>query len=183
MKKSINNASFGMTVQKLICDYFDIVPNKWAMNQYKSNFDEQYKDVEKIFERIFNEIGAIPLKCLSFELDRENGGTINPHNFYLSNGLTLSIKTSQSRNSAKVAPQIVGQAGYDKLNYHFGHLCDSKIVDQNDIKELIWNNIDLALPIFLDYLFLSDILLWIYIENGKYEYKIIYREEKPDLLW
>ena len=155
----MNSAEFGMSVQKLICDEYNIIPNDWARRQYDSNYNSRYDGVKNLFPKIFNEIGAIPLKCLSFEPDRENGGTINPHNFYLSNGLTLSIKTSQSRNSAKVAPQIVGQAGYDKLNYHFGHLCDSKIVDQNDIKELIWNNIDLALPIFLDYLFLSDILL------------------------
>lgn len=61
--------------------------------------------------------------------------------------MTLSIKTSQSRNNAKVAPQIVGQAGYDKLNYHL----DTYVIQNrrsNDIKELIWNNIDLALPIF-----------------------------------
>lgn len=179
----MNSAEFGMSVQKLICDEYNIIPSDWARRQYDSNYNSRYDGIKTLFPKIFNEIGAIPLKCLSFEPDRENGGTINPHNFYLSNGLTLSIKTSQSRNNAKVAPQIVGQAGYDKLNYHFGHLCDSKIVDQNDIKELIWNNIDLALPIFLDYLFLSDILLWIYIENGKYEYKIIYREEKPDLSW
>ena len=183
MKKSVNNASFGMTVQKLICDYFDIIPNKWAMNQYKSNFDEQYKDVEKLFERIFNEIGAKPIKCLSFEKDVNNGGSINPHNFYLNNGMTLSIKTTKSKTNSKVAPNIVGQAGYEKLNYHFGHLYDKEIEDQLDIKNLIWNKIDEVIPIFIDYLFLSDILLWIYIENGKYKYRIIYREEKPDLSW
>lgn len=179
----MNSAEFGMSVQKLICDEFNVIPNDWAKKQYDSNYNSKYDGVKKLFPKIFNEIGAKPVKCLSFEPDIENGGAINPHNFYLSNGLTMSIKTSQSRTNAKVAPQIVGQAGYEKLNYHFGHLSGSKIQNQSDIKELIWNNIDLALPIFLDYLFLSDILLWIYIENGKYEYKIIYREEKPDLIW
>ena len=178
-----NNAEFGMSVQKLICEEFNVIPNDWAKKQYDSNYNSKYDGVKKIFPKIFSEIGAKPVECLSFEPDIENGGSINPHNFYLNNGLTMSIKTSQSRTNVKVAPQIVGQAGYEKLNYHFGHLSDSKIQNQSDIKELIWNNIDLALPIFLDYLFLSDILLWIYIENGKYEYKIIYREEKPDLIW
>ncbi len=179
----MNNAAFGMTVQKLICDEYKITANEWAMKQYESNYDAAFDDVKKLFPRIFKEIGAVPVKCLNFEEDEENGGTINPHNFYLSNGLTMAIKTTKVKTNSKVAPKIVGQAGFKQLNYHFGHLVNNTIENQEDIKSLIWNHIDLALPIFLDYLFLSDILLWIYIENGKYEYKIIYREEKPDLIW
>ena len=179
----MNNATFGMTVQKLICEEYKLTPNDWAKRQYESNYDSKFNGVRELFPKIFNEIGARPIRCLSFEEDRENGGMINPHNFYLSNGLSLSIKTTKAYTNSKVAPKIVGQAGYQQLNYHFGHLCDKKIENQNDIKKMIWNKIDLALPIFLDYLFLSDILLWIYIDKGKYNYKIIYREEKPDLNW
>lgn len=180
---SMNNAAFGMTVQKLICDVYDLNPNEWAKRQYESNYDSSFDGVKEIFPKIFNEIGAKPIKCLAFEEDKENGGAINPHNFYLSNGLTMSVKTTKSRTNSKVAPKIVGQAGYQQLNYHFGHIVNKTIENQDDIKKLIWDNIDTALPIFLDYLFLSDIMLWIYIENGKYEYRIIYREEKPDLVW
>ena len=179
----MNNATFGMTVQKLICDYYNIKPNEWAINQYNSNYNEIYKGVEKIFDKIFNEIGANPIKCLNFESDMENNGAINPHNFFLNNGMTLSIKTTKQKTNAKIAPKIIGQAGYDRLNYHFGHLYNKNIEDQEDIKKLIWNNIDEIMPIFVDYMFLSDILLWIYIENNEYKYKIIYRDEKPDFLW
>ena len=179
----MNNAAFGMTVQKLICDEYSIKPNEWASKQYASNYDSAYINIKSKFSNIFNEIGSYPVKCLNFEDDVTNGGTINPHNFLLNNGMTLSIKTTQSRKNSKVAPKIVGQAGFDKLNYHFGHLVSDKIENQSDIKELIWNNIEDVFPIFIDYLFLSDILLWIYIEDNEYKYRIIYRQEKPDLTW
>ena len=179
----MNNAAFGMTVQKLICEYFNIEPNEWAKRQFDSNYDEAYKDVEKLFPSIFKEIGARPEVCVSFEKDSTNNNSINPNNFYLNNGMTLSIKTTKSKTNSKVSPNIVGQAGYEKLNYYFGHLCDNEIEDQWDIKKMIWNNIDDVLPIFIDYLFISDILLWIYIEDGIYKYRIIYREEKPDFYW
>lgn len=183
MYNNINNATFGMTVQKLICDYYNIFPNQWALNQYNSNYDDRYKGVEKIFDKVFNEIGARPIECLSFEPSADNEGAISPHNFYLNNGMTLSVKTTKQKNNAKIAPKIVGQAGYERLNYHFSHIYNNDIEDQLDIKRLIWNNIDEVMPIFIDYLFLSDILLWIYIENDEYKYKIIYREEKPELTW
>ncbi|MDD4733397.1 MAG: hypothetical protein PHU05_00880 [Bacilli bacterium] len=179
----MNNASFGMTVQKLVCDIYDLKANEWATKQYISNYDSRFDGVKSILPKIFNEIGAKPIKCLSFEKDIQNGGTINPHNFYLNNGMTLSIKTTKTKTNSKVAPNIVGQAGYEQLNYHFGHLYDKKIDNQFDIKKMIWNNISDAFPIFIDYLFLSDILLWIYIDGDSYNYRIIYREEKPDFSW
>jgi hypothetical protein len=179
----MNTAAFGMTVQKLICDKYNLMPNEWAENQFNSNYDKKYDEVSKIFPKIFEEIGSYPIKCLTFEKNVVPGNTLSPHNFYLSNGMTMSIKTTRTKMNSKVAPQVVGQAGYEKLNYHFGHLVDEKISDQNDIKNLIWNNIESVIPIFIDYLFLSDILLWIYIENDNYEYKIIYRDEKPDFKW
>lgn len=179
----INTAAFGMTVQKLICNYYDVLPNEWARKQFDSNYDSQYDDVVELFPKIFNEIGAKPYVCTSFERDAAYGGGIIPFNFYLNNGMTLSIKTTKSKKNSKVAPNIVGQAGYEKLNYYFGHLCDNEISDQWDIKKMIWNNIDDVFQIFIDFLFISDVLLWIYMENGQYKYRIIYREEKPDFVW
>ena len=131
----MNNAEFGMSVQKLICEQYNIIPNEWAQRQYESNYNSEYDKFKDVIPKIFKEIGAYPTVCVSFEKDPSNNNSINPNNFYLSNGMTLSVKTSHSRNSAKVAPNIVGQAGYEKLNYHFGHLCDETIEDQWDIKK------------------------------------------------
>ncbi len=176
----MNSAAFGMSVQKLICEEYNIEPNEQAKNQYKANYSSRYDDVKILFSKIFDEVGAKPIKCLTFE--KENGMQ-SPHNFLLDNKMTLSVKTTFNYKNSKVAPQVVGQAGYDKLNYHFSHLCENKIESKDDIKEFIWNKVAKAMPIFIDYLFVSDIILWIYIEKGKYNYKIIYRNEKPDLKW
>ncbi len=183
MKKRNNNSAFGMTVQKLICEEYNLETNEWAENQYDANYDSQYDGVRLLFPDIFNEIGANPVKCLSFERTSEFEDNSNPHNFLLSNGMTLSVKTTKSKKRGKVAPQIIGQAGYEKLNIHFNHLVENKIENPKDIKDLVWNNVEKVIPIFIDYLFLSDILLWIFMDNGQYGYKLIYRGEKPDMLW
>ena len=36
----MNSAEFGMSVQKLICDEFNVIPNDWAKKQYDSNYEE-----------------------------------------------------------------------------------------------------------------------------------------------
>lgn len=179
----MNNASFGMTVQKLICDEYGIVPNDEASKQFESNFDKKYAGVKKIIPKIFNEIGYRPEKCITFEKNESKGKKFkSPHNFFLNNGSTLSIKTTLKKRSM-VAPQVIGQAGYKTLNYHFGHLIDYEIKSREDIKKLMWTKIDSLLPIFVDYLFTSDILIWIYRDKNSYKYKIIYRNEKMDFIW
>lgn len=179
----VNNSSFGLTVQKKICDIYSVPMSDWANKQFESSYNSKYNDIEPLIKKIFSEIASIPIKCLSYKKDNQPGSTIIPHNFFLKNGKTLSIKTSIKGNNAKIAPQVVGQSGYDSLNYHFGHLVKNKIKSQLDIKELIWNRLDEMLPILVDYLFLSDILVWVYINKGKYDYKIVYRAEKPDIKW
>ncbi len=42
----MNNAAFGMTVQKLICDVYDLNPNEWAKRQYESNYDSSFDGVK-----------------------------------------------------------------------------------------------------------------------------------------
>ncbi len=177
-----NPAAFGLTLQKIICEEYDVKCNEYAKKQFNSNYDSNYNNVKFILPNIFKEIQSFPVKCVTYEYDDKDGYTFSPHNFYLSNGLTLSIKTSLKKR-AFVAPQIVGQAGFDTLNYHFGHLYDAKIANQNDIKKMVWSRIDDMIPVFIDYLFLSDILVWVYIDKDVYKYKIIYRNEKPNFGW
>lgn len=40
-----NNAQTGFTLQKLICDKFNIIPNSnWAINQFNASYDETLKE-------------------------------------------------------------------------------------------------------------------------------------------
>ena len=59
-KKFFNNADLGLTVQKLICDKFNIIPNKKAQLQFKAAYNDYLaseldlnKNIDKIFIRKF----------------------------------------------------------------------------------------------------------------------------------
>lgn len=177
----MNNATLGISIQKMICDTFKIELQEETINQFKANYvDLSGKDVSEVIKTIFKEINDIPVDCTSFRKCNKDGMKKYPYNFILKSGKTLSIRTN--KNNDKVAPRVVGQAGYDTLNYHFGHLVDYKIENQDDIKKLVYNNIDKMLPIFVDYFFLADYTVWISFDD-EISYRIIGRDEAPDLLF
>lgn len=72
-----------------------------------------------------------------------------------------------------VAPREVGQAGYEKLNKYFGQIYGSKIETQEDIKKMFLTSVDKVLPIFFDFLFDAEYIVWIYSEGTQYKYKLI----------
>ncbi|MGL4913230.1 MAG: hypothetical protein ACRC3Y_12460 [Romboutsia sp.] len=179
----INNASFGMSVQEYICNKYDLQVNDHARDQFKANQMGLSIEVIKTIEDVFKELGDIPIQCTTFEKSLKKGESTKPYNFILKSGKTLAIKTNKNK-SYKVCPNIVGQAGYQKLNYHLGHLTKQPIQSQEDIKDLVYDKIDKLLPIFIDYMFISDITVWIYFnKDGEVQYKIIKREEAPDLIF
>lgn len=178
-----NNASFGMSIQECICRKYDLEVNNHAREQFNSNRMRLSVDVINTIEKIFRELGDDPIKCTTFEKSSKKGESTKPYNFILKSGKTLAIKTNKKKSS-KVCPNVVGQAGYPVLNYHFGHLTNESIQSQDDIKNLIEDKIDKLLPIFIDYMFISDITAWIYPDkDGQMQYKIIKREEAPDLIF
>ena len=180
---NINSSQFGMTIQKLICEKYNIKIDNHTESQFNSNFREEYKkDIHPIIDQLFKDLKSDPVECTTFKKSLNPGERTLPYNFILKNGKTLSIRTN--RKGDKVAPRSVGQAGYEKLNYHFGHLVDYEIKDQNDIKHMIFENIHKALPIFIDYMFTADYTVWIYSsDSDKFEYVIINRDQAPDLIF
>ena len=40
----MNNADYGLSLQKLICEYFDIKINSWAKAQFDSSYNKIYED-------------------------------------------------------------------------------------------------------------------------------------------
>ena len=180
---NINSSQFGMTIQKLICEKYNIKIDNHTESQFNSNFREEYKkDIHPIIDQLFKDLKSDPVECTTFKKSLNPGERTLPYNFILKNGKTLSIRTN--RKGDKVAPRSVGQAGYEKLNYHFGHLVDYEIKDQNDIKHMIFENIHRALPIFIDYMFTADYTVWIYYsDSDKFEYVIINRDQAPDLIF
>ena len=174
-----NNATMGFTVQKIICDKFHLTPiTEHAINQFAASYDDSLRNiVEPLVNEIFNGLGVTPIECTTFSVDENN--KLLPYNFILSDNSTLSIRTNIS--SSKVAPRIVGQAGFDKLNMHFGSIYGGPIISQDDIKHLIMEKIDKCLPIFFEFLFDADYILWIYQENGIYKYHLIKGDSGVDI--
>ncbi len=166
-----NNARTGFTLQKLICEKYNIVPkSSKAIAQFNSSFDATLKnEMDGLIGNIFNDMGKKPIECTTFDRDDNNKDV--PYNFILDDNSTLSVRTNITGD--KVAPRIVGQAGFDKLNLYFSNIYGTRIDNQDDIKKMIIDKIDLCLPIFVDHLFDADYILWIYSEDNKYKYHLL----------
>lgn len=174
-----NNAQTGFTLQKLICDKFNITPNSnWAINQFNASYDNNLRDkLNPLIDEIFSSLNNKPIECTTFDKDEHNKDV--PYNFILSDNSTLSIRTNIK--GSKVAPRVVGQAGFEKLNIFFGNIYGKEIKTKDDIKRLIYDDIDKCLPIFFEHLFDADYVLWIYIENDKYKYHLIKGDSGIDI--
>lgn len=177
-----NNALFGFMIQSSICKKFNIYPeNEKTINMFNSNYDESIRTyIDKVVNKVFDNTNMVPVKCTTFELD-DNGEEI-PYNFVLSDGSTLSIRTNI--NGCKVAPRVVGQAGFDKLNYYFKDIYQKKIETQDDIKDMMVNKIDEVLPIFVEKLLDADYILWVFQDKKKdnaFSYELIKGDSIVDI--
>lgn len=168
---SSKNSNLGMTLQKEICKRYKIVPNKTAREQFDAAYDEELGRVlDKYIEILFRDIGHIPTKCLTYTKSEDFGKKYSPHNFILDNGETLSIRTNKKGD--KISPRVVGQCGLKQFNLIFRDVLEYEINDKNQIKKVIYENIHLMLPIFLDYFLSSDIIVWFFGTDKNYDYHI-----------
>lgn len=179
----MNNADLGITIQKFICDYFNIPIPVEAYEQFNSNYNESYitnLDVKACVTSAFDELDVVPKECVTYTSSTNIGERYNPNNFILMNSKTLSIRTSKSND--KIAPRVVGQAGIDTFNYHFNQFSNKNIESKEEIKSVVYNNIHKMLPIFFDYLFISDFTIWFqYDSNEQLTYTIFDRNQFLDL--
>lgn len=178
-KETINNETFGMSFQYAICKCYHLENdieihriNKELVNQFiKSG------TIKKIFKNI-----SKPIKFLTTSKKYTSPNiTRCPHNFLLENEQTFSIKTFSSKNK-KFAPKVVGQPGEDVLNYFFGDLWPTKITRKN-FKKFCLTKINEILPIVVDFALVSDYNCWVYFEDEKLKYKIINRNNLPELTY
>ena len=167
-----NNAALGMTIQKVICDLYNIEPVQKAVAQFNASYNPAIANVVRpILQKIFDTIGYKPVKCLTFSPSGQARETLSPHNFLLENGSTLSIRTNKS--GGKVAPRVVGQCGIERFNEHFGQIAGYEIQNKQQIKRVIFHNIHKMLPVFIDYFFISDYTIWLYPDGNQLKNEII----------
>lgn len=164
-----NNSIMGFTFQKTVCEVYQIRPqSKRACSLFDSNFDSVLSvKLKPVISKIFSELGLKPVACHTLE----NRRSTDSFNFVLEDGTTLSIRTTVDKND-KVAPRVVGQAGFDRLNENFQEIYGKKITTQEDIKHLIINSIGAVLPIFIDYLMDADHIVWVHQEETGIEYTL-----------
>ena len=95
----MNNADLGITIQKFICNHFNLEIPTEAKEQFESNYNPDYLKnlaLESTIISAFNELGVKPKKCVTYTKSENPDEKLNPHNFILENLKTLSIRTSKS---------------------------------------------------------------------------------------
>lgn len=152
----MNNADYGLSIQKLICDKYGLEVNDWAKKQFEANYNDEYEgELRSVITNIFKKVKGKPTHLLTYSKGLANNKqTTSPHNFLLDNGRTISIRTTKT--SDKIAPRTIGQAGFPILNEYFGEIFGGKINDQEDVRRLVYNYIHEILPVFIDNFFQSD---------------------------
>ena len=157
----MNNADYGLSLQKMICDEYEIEINDWAKAQFDANYNKEYEnELKPVIPLIFKKVKSNPTRLLTYSQELAKAKqTTSPHNFILDNGKTISIRTTKT--SDKVAPRTVGQAGFPVLNDFFADVFGEEIQTQADVRKLVFEHIHEILPIFIDNLFQSDYTVFI----------------------
>jgi hypothetical protein len=171
----MNNSDFNLTLQKYICDFHNIEPSPTARAYFESSANQELIPmISSYYSKILKDLPSKPRKCLTFNKEDLTFGDY--HNFLLENNETLSLRTT--KKSDKICPRVVGQAGYNVINEYFGDIFGSRISNQQDIKKLCLEYIDEIIPIFLDFVFVSDNNLWITKENGTLSHKFYPKSDR-----
>lgn len=160
----LNNADLGLTMQKYICDRYSLSCSAYAMAQFKANYNEAYLPyLPKLVDSIFVQLAKQPFNCCTFSESLDARETRSPNNFLVvgDDGLACSLSIRTNKSGDKVAPRVVGQCGIDTFNTFFSDIAGRKITDKQDIKQVVFDHIHQMLPVFLDYLFVSDYTVWV----------------------
>ena len=165
------NADLGLTIQSVICRKFGLIPNEQAKSQFEAGYSQKLaEELKPVVDRLFEELNLKPERCLTYSLSKLEGETLSPHNFLLNDGSTLSIRTNKNGN--KVAPRVVGQCGIKTFNEHFEGIVGEKIEEKSQIKQIVFTKIHLMLPVFINYFFTSNYVIWFY-KDKNYKYFVL----------
>jgi hypothetical protein len=159
----INNETVGISSKIALCTLFNL---KIDENKFFNRVNEK---IHYHFLNIFKNNSEIrSLKLVEFFDNSSDFNddivTRSPHNFKTFNGETVSVWTFKT-NSPKVCPKVAGQPGVETANKLFGHLSNESI-DKKTFKTVAYHKTTELLDIYLDYLFLSDICIFIYLNEN-----------------
>ena len=70
----MNNADYGLSLQKLICDEYSIDVNDWASAQFAANYNEEYRtELVEVIPKIFSKLEAEPTHLLTYTQEMTKG--------------------------------------------------------------------------------------------------------------
>ena len=177
---SINNETLGQTAEKVICDLSGL-----DSSHLNDRSDESYEKIlTPLITKALNELPSV-IRHSGLEEGNRGGQSKSSIDFYLSEEQTLSVKTNKNSNM-KVCPSEVGQSSWSVLNEYFREILqinNIRNLDRDNFKQIVFNSINLLIPIYLDHLLSCDYLLWIYQKNSKFYYKVIQKNNLSNFNW
>ena len=160
---AINNETLGITLEKVICDEFEI---EYPEHIRKRSHKEYEKRIKKVVKDFFIENEGIKItKHLG-----KNNGCID---FELKKGKTLSVKSNKS-NYGKICPQKIGQPTTKKFDELVAHHSFESDIDRK--KYIVENPINLV-NLYFDNLFCCDYLLWLYKDKKEFKIKLFTKNQ------
>ena len=168
--------TFGMTAEKTICDIFRL--------EYPENFKKRcspqlQKEITPTIKSAFATL-PIAIKHTGSEKGERGENSKCSYDFLLKGNKTMSLKTNTGK---MVCPPEVGQPSAETCYLYFHHLIEAPEMTPNVFKEMVLNHIGEMMPIYIEHLFDSDYLLWIYKIKESYKYKIFDSEFAKNMVW
>lgn len=177
---SINNETLGQSAEKVICDL-----SKLDSSHLNDRSNEAYEETLKpLIAKALNEIPSV-IRHTGLAKGNRGGKSKSSIDFYLNEEQTLSLKTNKSSNMM-VCPSEVGQSSWEVLNKYFREILqinNIRNLDRDNFKQIVFNSINLLIPIYLNHLLSCDYLLWIYQKKSKFYYKIIKKNSLSNFNW
>jgi len=104
------------------------------------------------------------------------------YDFVLEGDQTLSLKTNKGK---MVCPPEVGQPGSKTCLLYFSKFFEpgTEEVTRESFKKMVFENIEKIMPIYVEHLFDSDWLLWIYETKEGYKHQAISKEDIKEFTW
>lgn len=173
---NINNSSFGITCEYIICKLFNLEYYNHASINYKYN-----QELMKILSQFKTELHKkYSMKCIKY-IGNNNHATdfLCKH---LNSKLTYTLSVKSNMNSSNlVCPQIFGQCSYNTIIKYIKNTKNIIIKSKYDLKKYIIKNLLFFFNLYYKYLFCCDYLLWIKNYNNNMEYNIISKQTVPNI--
>lgn len=169
IQKDNNNETFGITLEKTICDKFSL---RYPLHFYKRYSVKLEAQLKTVVNDAFKKLPS-PIEHTGSKKGIRGGESKCSYDFILEGNKTLSVKSNIGK---MVCPPEVGQPSSDTCYLYFKNFISEKYINKDIFKNMILEHIDLIFPIYVQHMFDSDYLLRIFNSMNGYDYKILKKD-------